>query len=145
MYLTQSDPVSHEDVLMNTKKDLLALFIASQKSQEDLNYQFAIRIPSILESVYMILRKKWVPSEKILDTTSTKKQKAIRRALFLSISIILILILRPPNKYLLLISLFEKACPVLRVLFEWIVNRLGRLLSSIKTKKRLRKNKRNRK
>lgn len=64
MYLTQSDPVSHEDVLMNTKKDLLALFIASQKSQEDLNYQFAIRIPSILESVYMILRKKWVPSEK---------------------------------------------------------------------------------
>lgn len=146
MYRKQNNSASHEDKLVNDiSKDLLSLFIASQKSQEDLNYQFAIRIPSILESLYRIFGKKWVPPEKLLSSTDPKKDEIIQQVLFLLISIISILIFRPLNMDLLLIGLFEKACPILRVLFRWIVNRLDRILSSIKHKKRLRKNKRNRK
>ena len=92
----------------------------------------------------MILRKKWGSPEKLLDTTSTKKQKAIRQALFLSISIVLILVLRPPNIDLLLISVFEKAYPILEVLIELFMKNSNKEPPCKGSKKRLRKDKHSR-
>ena len=141
----KSDSVSHINQLSSIRKDVFALVVAWQKSPEALYSQSIIRIPSILESIYMILRKKWGSPEKLLDTTSAKKQQAIRRALFLSISIILILVLRPPNIDLLLISVFEKAYPILEVLIELFMKNSNKEPPDKDNKKRLRNNKRNRK
>lgn len=144
LFFRKSDSVSHINQLSSILKDVFALVVAWQKSPEALYYQSIIRIPSILESVYMILRKKWVPPETLLDATSTKRQKAIQRALSLSISIILILILRPPNIDLLLISVFEKAYPILEVLIELFMKNSNKEPPCKGSKKRLHKNKRNR-
>lgn len=144
LFFRKSDSVSHINQLSSIRKDVFALVVAWQKSPEALYSQSIIRIPSILESIYMILRKKWGSPEKLLDTTSAKKQKAIRRALFLSISIILILVLQPPNIDLLLISIFEKAYPILEVLIELFMKNSNKEPPDKDNKKRLRKNKRNR-
>ena len=144
LFFRKSDSVSHIDELSNICKDIFALVVAWQKSPEALYSQFIIRIPSILESVYMILRKKWVPPETLPDATSTKRQKALRRAFSLSISIILILILRPPNIDSLLISVFEKAYPILEVLIELFIKNSNKEPPDKDNKKRLRKNERNR-
>lgn len=140
----KSDSVSHINQLSSIRKDVFALVVAWQKSPEALYSQSIIRIPSILESIYMILRKKWGSPEKLLDTTNAKKQKAIRQALFLSISIVLILVLRPPNIDLLLISIFEKAYPILEVLIELFMKNSNKEPPDKDNKKRLRKNERNR-
>ncbi|AGK71382.1 Uncharacterised protein [Streptococcus cristatus] len=144
LFFRKSDSVSHIDQLSSICKDAFALVAAWQKSPEALYSQSIIRIPSILESIYMILRKKWGSSEKLLDTTGTKKQKAIRQALFLSISIILILVLHPPNIDLLLMSVFEKAYPILEVLIELFMKNSNKEPPCKGSKKRLRKDKRNR-
>lgn len=144
LFFRKSDSVSHINQLSSIRKDVFALVVAWQKSPEALYSQSIIRIPSILESIYMILRKKWGSPEKLLDTTSAKKQKAIRRALFLSISIILILVLQPPNIDLLLISIFEKAYPILEVLIELFMKNSNKEPPDKDNKKRLRKNERNR-
>lgn len=144
LFFRKSDSTSHIDELSNIHKDIFGLVFAYQKSPEALYSQSIIGIPSILESVYMILRKKWGSPEKLLDTTSAKKQKAIRRALFLSISIILILVLRPPNIDLLLISVFEKAYQILEVLIELFMKNSNKEPPCKGSKKRLRKDKRNR-
>lgn len=140
----KSDSVSHINQLSSIRKDVFALVVAWQKSPEALYSQSIIRIPSILESIYMILRKKWGSPEKLLDTTNAKKQKAIRQALFLSISIVLILVLRPPNIDLLLISIFEKAYLILEVLIELFMKNSNKEPPDKDNKKRLRKNERNR-
>jgi len=144
LFFRKSDSVSHINQLSSIRKDVFALVVAWQKSPEALYSQSIIRIPSLLESIYMILRKKWGSPEKLLDTTSAKKQKAIRRALFLSISIILILVLQPPNIDLLLISIFEKAYPILEVLIELFMKNSNKEPPDKDNKKRLRKNERNR-
>lgn len=144
LFFRKSDSVSHINQLSSILKDVFALVVAWQKSPEALYSQSIIRIPSILESVYMILRKKWVPPETLLDATSTKRQKAIQRALSLSTSIILILVLRPPNIDLLLISVFEKAYPILEVLIELFTKNSNKEPPDKDNKKRLRKNERNR-
>lgn len=144
LFFRKSDSVSHINQLSSIRKDVFALVVAWQKSPEALYSQSIIRIPSILESIYMILRKKWGSPEKLLDTTSAKKQKAIRRVLFLSISIILILVLQPPNIDLLLISIFEKAYPILEVLIELFMKNSNKEPPDKDNKKRLRKNERNR-
>ena len=145
MYHKQNNSALHEDKLVNDiSKDLLLLFIASQKSQEDLNYQFTIRIPSILKSVYRIFGKKWVPPEKLLSSTDPKKDEIIQQVLFLLVSIISILIFRPPNIDLLLISVFEKAYQILEVLIELFMKNSNKEPPCKGSKKRLRKDKRNR-
>ena len=144
LFFRKSDSVSHINQLSSIRKDVFALVVAWQQSPEALYSQSIIRIPSILESIYMILRKKWGSPEKLLDTTSAKKQKAIRRALFLSISIILILVLRPTNIDLFLMSVFEKAYQILEVLIELFMKNSNKEPPDKDNKKRLRKNERNR-
>ena len=80
--------------------------------------RITIVIPSVLESMYLLYCKKQYSSRSISETLEPPPQKLIRRFVFASIRVMLLLLIRPPRSEVLWLNTAVEAVDILLSLYS---------------------------